>query len=127
MSDGPPRSDRRTRRAPHIRRAIGGGQAADAVDERLQFASDGRIGEVGDLFRGDASLANVELLLEFPNHVPRRRNAGGCRGTGSEQPHKISAALGEAACEIVRSHGGIDRIDYHASILVSRARECDWA
>ena len=127
MSDGPPRSDRRTRERRIFVGRTGGGQAADAVDERLQFASDGRIGEVGDLFRGDASLANVELLLEFPDHVPRRRNAGGSRGTGSKQPHEISAALGEAACEIVRSHGGIDRIDYHASILVSRSRECDWA
>ena len=70
-----------------------GGQAADAVDKRLQFASDGRIGEVGDLFRGDAALADVELLLELPDHVPCRRDAGGRGGTGSEQPHEISAAL----------------------------------
>ena len=44
--------------------------------------------------------------------------------TSPEQPHEISAALREATRKIVRSYGGIDRIDYHANILVSRTRGC---
>jgi hypothetical protein len=91
----------------------------------LLDAPDGRVGEVGDDLRRDASLTDVKLLLELPDHVPGGGNAGRGRGTRAKQPHQIFAALRKAAREIVRSNSGIARIGWHTTILVSGDQLCD--
>lgn len=67
----------------------------------LQLRADRLVREVGHGLKGDAPLADIQQLLEFPHHVQGGRDARRGRRPGAQEPHQIARPQREAAGEII--------------------------
>lgn len=55
----------------------------------------------------DAPLTHIELLFEFPDHVPSRWDAGRGRGARTKEPHEAPGPHRKPAGEVVGIYGWI--------------------
>ena len=80
----------------------------------LQLGADDWTREIGYCLGRNSSLADEELLLELPDHVPGSWDPGGGRRTSSEEPHQVCRAQREAPGKVISADLRQLRLNPHA-------------